>query len=551
MVQSHTEAGSAGTNKPQAGPGPTSPHGLSWGSDFVWVCVLAFVAQFVVHFEHLDLPAYHDAMITWDWAQELRGRLARPFVYEMDTGHPPLVAWLLAVLSWLPGATVGWMHALIWAAASLFLASVYALGRRAFGPGVGLAAAFTLALHPVVAGQSLQLNLDLFVAAFGLAGAAALASGRPVWLSVACVGATMAKLNGMMAMAPFMLWAAWHCAQLRAWRRPLVFLRAAAPFVAPFAVFALYHLLKLRATGHLFDSGEFEGGEQIALVSSLGQYARNNWHSFYMTLRPHGNAAFAVGVVLLVAALAARCLFSTPTRRRIARIFERPADADAFWRPLAPVEILAVLWLFYPTQVALQSIRSILTLMRYFMIVYPALHITLFGLVALLLARPLRRRLALAALALFLGVFLWFKGHPERVEALPTPLAEAWINPPPGVVASGEESLFFVDRMELMRDAADYMSRRYPDALIDVGWPYVHYLSDPTHGMVEAPLRTTSYAGRGASGRVEVDVLVRVGSTLAGETPVTAPRTRGFKTKKIFRDGPSWVGIWVPKRQWP
>ena len=132
------------------------PFALAWS--------VAFASLVLFERRAARFPAYHDGRIHFDVAGSLHEHLGFPFVAALDTGHPPLVSFLLA-LAWLvPAPRLLVMHVFIWAAAALFVAAVFEVGRRSFG---------------ACGGRGL-----LFHAAFAWVAILGVATGRPRVVSV-------------------------------------------------------------------------------------------------------------------------------------------------------------------------------------------------------------------------------------------------------------------------------------------------------------------------------------------------------------------------------
>lgn len=455
-----------------------------WPLLTAWLVIL--ITSIVVLNDLREIPPYHDGLTNWAVAEDLAEHPWFPFREAWDTGHPPLISWSMAVL-WkigLPKLEV--MHILLWMAWALLLASVFEIGRRSFDASVGFFAMMMMVFHPVVLGQSFQINLDLFVAAFGIWAIAGAATGSPVIVAVALTLGTMSKLSGMFILGPFMIYAFVSCLRNERWKDARYLWNAWWPLLAPLAVFAVYHAVKYLAVGHVFDDGKYEGGNQIGFVPSSWEYWIRIYHSWYMTFQENGNQfAFVISIGLLLG-LAAAAIRSQEVRQKVKSWALFNADehsskdsaSNAPWhRKLDPLSLLALLWLTLIVQLLLQSIREVYSLIRYFIICYPAIYITLFGIIALLFSRW-RWQVQTGAAFFMVAIFV-IKWHPGHITYLQDRL-ESMRVPQKGVATSGEENLLFLRWFDLLHDAAEKLERYYPEgAEIIAPWPFIEYLMRP------------------------------------------------------------------------
>ena len=515
---------------------------------------LAFVGFAVAQHRHAWLPAYHDASLHWASARVFFTRPWFPFVTVGDTGHPPLVAWTLAALWHLPLPRLLSAHLLAWAAAALLVASVFDIGRRAFGVGAGVAAALLLAMHPVIQGQALQLNLDLFQVAFAWAAVAGAVAGRPAVIAVALTASCMTKLNGPFAVPPLALWAAVRLGREGGWRQPRRVLEAAWPVAIPAAVFVAYHAVKLRATGHFLVGPEFRE-ENLGFVNGAGEYLVRLAHSLrQLSGFPNPNlwivAVTGLLLVIVVVRLrdreyrrAARSLLASPPPSLALSPSKTPADAAAparVFRPLTAGETLALSWLVAALHVGFWTIRQYFGLVRHFMGAYPAFCLTVVA-AALLVApwRP-RRRAALVAMTatvvpLVLATFL--AGHPRRGAALPPRLAELFVFPPDGILTNHENSMEIVDELEAARQAIRGVADRFPPGTtVDAPWPFETFFRDPDHGLVGAP-----YLPRPG----DAQVLFIPGCAHPGREPSEVPPPPGYQLLEVARRGRAWDAVYA------
>ncbi|MDK2971795.1 MAG: Dolichyl-phosphate-mannose-protein mannosyltransferase [Candidatus Sumerlaeota bacterium] len=494
-----------------------------------WCIAFAFLAaaQGTWH----AIPPYHDALTNWDAAAALGGHPWFPFLLERDTGHPPLVAWVLGVLgSLLPGRLL-LLHLLSWGAGALFAASVAGVARRVAGSAGAVAAGALTLLHPVVFGQALQFNLDLYLAAFSWLGVWAAIEGRPRTLAVALTLAAFAKLNGGASLLPFVACAVWAWKQKgeTAWR-------AWWPLWLPVVLLLAYHVAKFLAVGHLFDSGEFEGGRQLALVVSPLEYARRLKHGAALTLQYNGNL---VALALLLAMGAA--IGITPILRHsfavwLAEPVQPHAAASMPWQPRTRRGALLLALGMAGTHLLLHAIRERLPLVRYFMVCYPA--ITLLLLAAGLHLVPRRPRAGMLAVCCLLVPLLLLKVHPILSAWMPGWTRERVQNPPTGVKTNYENSLEFVDVFALLPEVGSGLSGQH----VQAPWPLYRYLYEKEFGIVESELSPPPEGGENGA------ILVFSGTPRdrpdAGPESLVPPQ--GYERGAVWQRNRVWIAALEP-----
>lgn len=529
-----------GVDSPAAQPAPPvlwqrHPFAIAW--------VIAFALFTLAGWRYRWVPAYHDAILNWDAASVMATRPWFPFVKSYDTGHPPLMAWLLSLLWQLPVSRFVSMHLLGWATAALLVASVFSFARRCFGMAVGLGAALLICVHPGVVGQSLQLNLDLPMAACGMAAMAAAAAGNPVAMAVAMSALCLTKLNGMFGLGPFMLYAFFGCLRNERWKSPRTVANAFWPMTVALGVFVVYHGAKAKAVGHVFDSGEFAGGQQVAFCKSLEEYGRMLYHSFYMAFRDNNGDLEVLAVMALAALIvAATCYWRRDVRTEAVRWLEptAPEVPGRFWSPLPPAHVLLLLWLMAVVQIGLQSSRNFFTLVRYFIIVYPTIHLTALALVSLAAGRS--RGVAVGLATAPLAILLMLKWHPDRVDRMPSPLANAIRYPRRDVPANGENSILFIDFLRQLQRAAKSLAKRYPEGcLVDAPWPATVYFSDPSHGITKVKFEP-AWRNPDQPAAARVDTWINGD----GRKPETL-NPPGYYLARTYRKGGVWVVIYLPE----
>jgi hypothetical protein len=505
---------------------PQRPFLLAWS--------VAFAGLVFLERSSASIPAYHDGRLHFDVAWALREHPALPFVATLDTGHPPLVSFVLSLLWLVPVPRLITMHFLVWVAAALLVAAVFDVGRRAFGTGAGCFAAALLFFHPVFAAQALELNLDLFHAAFAWVAILGMVKGNARLATVGATAAALSKLNGLFTVAGLFLWICGRLA-ISCEVRPRQMLRALVPVVIPTGVFAVYHAIKLSIVGHLFATPEFQD-DNLSFVHGLGAYGRRLAHAFDQIAgfdNPNLWVVRAI-IVALVTVLVARA--TKQLRLTAWRIAPSPAQKDpGFYRPLAPASALAVVLVVAAVHVGLWSLRSYPSLVRYFLLVYPALYLTLAALVTLL--PPRLATTALASLGFPLVALFALQARPTMVLRVFPEHARALLFPPSGVGTNYENSLELVDLMTVLRRTANDVERRTPAIdRVRAKWPFEAYLTDPRHGMVRTARRFSSD---------DPELVVETSSAHPGRGARDIDPPPGFELDHVERVGRVWIALFA------
>jgi len=512
--------------------GSTSPVALwaKWPRATAFLMVLLL---FLIAFhEYFWLPAYHDAALHWQSAFAFFERPWFPFVVVKDTGHPPLVAWTLAALWHLPVSKVVAMHVLSCLAVALLLSSVFDIGRASLGFAEGLCMAAIVGLHPVVLGQSLQLNLDLFQIAFAWAAVAALVAGKPVQVAVALSASVMTKLNGLFAVPPvalFLLVQLQREGSLKDVRRVA---QAMWPVAIPIAVFVAYHAIKYVATGRFLVGPEFRD-ENLGHISSLSQYAERLGHSLGQTF---GNSNPNMLILIASFVLALFLLYKVRDRsfrveflKRMRQASTHPGDpvARSFFRPLLLWETALLSALLAACHLGFWTLRQYFALVRHMMGVYPAL--ALFLVLLAVVAFPKRRRTVLLLVVLPVLAVCYLTGHPGHSRFLPKSIAAQFHFPPSGVSTNHENNLEIIDELtQASRAIEDIEKRHGAEISIDTPWPFDLFFTDPSFGMVKNPFRIRPG---------NADVIFRPGCSIDGPEGkiLSAPPT--YKLDSVYRMG--------------
>ncbi len=515
--------------------------------DPVWVrypLLSAFLITFLLYVislrEYHWLPAYQDGAVHWDTTKDFFLRPLFPFVAEHDTGHPPLVSWLLAALWHLPLPRLLSMHLLAWAAAGLFCASVFDLTRRTLGLLPALCAAAIVGLHPVVLAQSLQLNLDLFQIAFAWTAVAAMVAGRPWLVAIALTAASMTKLNGPFAVPPVALWIL-----LQLYREKRLFdirrlVSALWPVAIPTLVFAIYHLLKYQFTGHFLVSPEFQDAN-LGSVRSMAEYLSRLWHLINQLCGFGNPNLLTAGIMFaLLAVTLIRCrstAFAKQAKVQLAAVNQlpggfrsrqkRPACAAAFFQPLCVQDALILSWLMAIGHTLAWSFRQYMGLVRYMMVVYPALALSVVLLAVL--AFPSRKRLALAVVMVPILTLTYLTTHSSRVRFLPKSIAERLFFPPTGIKTNHENSLELIDELDLARRGIADIERRFgPTVTVETRWPFQYFFKDPSFGMTKIPFQVVPS---------NADVIFLPGCSVDGPESEVMKAPPGYAVSAIHRSG--------------
>lgn len=507
-----------------------------------WITFLGLFLLF--QHQYHNVPVYHDARLWWAAADQFSSELWFPFIRNYDAGHPPLVAWLLAVL-WkvLPVGPVAAMHLLSWSAAALFLTSVFLVARHCFGNTVGVLTAVLTFLHPTVFGQAIQLNLDLYLAAFSWLAIYAVARESRSLLAVACILAVLSKLNGMFALGPFFLYATWNLWKERALIRPGRILAWTWPMLLALAVFAAYHAIKYRAVGHLFDTGEFESGGQLSVTFNPVDYGFRLFNSSRLMIHHNGNW-YAIWALLLGLGGALWAWRHGGMRDTITAwrkpLSPFPSD-DRPWSRCTSMGILALAWLTLVVQIALQSLRQVLAIERYFLVCYPVIFLTA---LALLHAAWPRQRLFMLSwtMALISAIFV-LKWNPAHVRNLGEVLRRRVAYPPVNVGTNLEINVSFADQLEPLQRVAHYLLEKFPEgAHYRAPWPFDAYFADPRHGV-------TWKAHRWWRNSPEEPYQVIIIPSLEhhGKKPWDLPSDLipGYRQATYFEKGEAWFAVYL------
>jgi len=530
----------------------------------IWITV--FLCFSGLSLAWVNTPAYHDAVLTFDKALQLKHNLYFPFITKLDPGHPPLVAWLLGSLWWLPIPKLWSMHLLCWAAASLFFTSIYQVGKQGWGWPVGLGAAVLSATNPVIFTQAQQLNLDIFLAAFSFLALSAAAEGKPRLLALACIGGVFSKLNGMFMLGPLLLVSFFGCIFSKKRKEFSYWISAFWPMLLALFLFVVYHAIKLSVTGHLFDDGSFEGGNQLRLVSDCSDYLRHLYHSLHQTLvgdnsvnligwfqsnlfnysivRGNGNLLVFVflGLTIVVTAIAMLipCVRSHITIAWFNNT-EKPSPDNYFWKKRGAVFILTLLWLMLIVQLTFQSLRLVWTLVRYFIICYPVLYITFFAFWSLYF--PKNKTWTLLAI-LPLLIFFLIKGHTQNNCFIPKVWEDRIIYPSPDTATNYENSPHLLSHLDATKRAIQYIINHTPYKVdIKTVWPYTFYVKDPNYGMLPFDANKDP-----VDSKLKTHAILTFSHHHFGKSPKEIRNNYpGYDLIKVYKNKFNWVAVFFKK----
>lgn len=169
---------------------------------------------------------------------------------EIDSGHPPVFGYYLAVIWTFFGKTLPASHWAMFPFLAGIAALLYRIGEQAGGNGWGYPLVALAFLDPVLAGQSVLIGPDIPLAFFFLLAVYALLNGRLFLAGVGILGLCAISMRGMMAAAGLFVW---QCALpvLQTRRLPNLLPLAAAflPGVAFAAGFLWWHQAATGWTG--------------------------------------------------------------------------------------------------------------------------------------------------------------------------------------------------------------------------------------------------------------------------------------------------------------
>lgn len=517
---------------------PVPPRPLWLRHPFWTAFGIAFLLYAVSLRAHVLLPAYHDAALHWETAQVFFARPFFPFVVDHDTGHPPLISWLLGAMWHLPLPRLLSMHILGWAAAGLLCAAVFDLSRRTLGVTAGLCVAALIGLHPVVLAQSLQLNLDLFQIAFAWSAVAALVAGRPWLVALALSASCMTKLNGPFAVPPIALWILFTLYREKRLTDVRRLSAALWPVAVPTLVFLFYHVVKYFLTGHFLVGPDFRD-ENLGYVHNLQEYVVRLWHSLGQLFgngNPNLLTLLFIGVFGLVTLVRRRDrAFSdraTAFLRATAQVrtdqgTKRPVRkvSTDFFQPLSVQKTLALSWLVAGCHILFWTIRQYFGLVRHMMGAYPALA---FSVVLLaMLAFPQRKNRALALVMIPLLSLCYLTADAARVRFLPKSVAEHFYFPPTGIITNHENNLELVDELDLARQVIADIERKFgPRVTVDARWPFQFFFKDPSFLMSNTAFHVVSQ---------DADVIFRPGCSVDGPESEVLKAPPGYAVFSIYR----------------
>lgn len=439
---------------------------------------IAFIALMVTQRPYLWAPAYHDFLAHWRVANTIHENRMFPWIQTGDTGHPTLVAWGLALFWFLPFDRIALMHIYMWFAGALMHSSLFEITRIHFGIRAAIGSTLIMFVHPLVFAQTTNLSTDLMMASFIIFSIYGMVSGKPVIISVGLTLAALTKLNGILAAGPFLTLWFFHCIISGRWKDWRYSMRFFAPLSAPFIALILFSVGKFFFFQRFFDSGEYEGGEQMRLVSSFERFGELVFHSF-------SKAALRTNVYLTIAALTFG--LCTLIVIMLNQKFERNlfiknafmANDRIPWSPCSRESLLLILWLTLITQIFFQSIRDFRTLNRYFIVLYPTLIITLYGAIALW--PIILSWISWIIITFALSIFFWGKHHPENAGRLPGALEE-FVYPPARYVSNGEGNLMYLERLKMIRKSQELVATHFsPSAKGKIRWPVSSYYSNPIY----------------------------------------------------------------------
>lgn len=125
---------------------------------------------------------------------------------EIDSGHPPVFGYYLAIVWALFGKTLAYSHWAMYPFVAGTALLLYRLGLRLGGQTWAPALVILVFVDPVVAGQSALIGPDIPLAFFFLLAVEAFLSGRRAWAMFAILGLCSISMRGMMTAGALFLW---------------------------------------------------------------------------------------------------------------------------------------------------------------------------------------------------------------------------------------------------------------------------------------------------------------------------------------------------------
>lgn len=339
----------------------------------------------------------------------------------VPNAHPPGVMAYLAAVWKIFGYSIAATRAAMLLLASLTALSTFLLAIRlcrGLAGAPALAPMLLLLLDPLFYIQSMMAQLDMPAMLFTVLALLLFLEDRHIAAALASTALVLCKETG--ALLPLILGGALLFDRSRA--------KAAAYYLAPFAVLAVWFFVLWRSTGQLFgDAGftHYNLGYALHPVRATLCLIRRVYYLFIDDFRWVGSLA----------------IFFAWRRSRI--------FANRAW---------AITWLFLAAHVLMVSLLGGAELERYLLPVLPLLYIAM-G------ATLHKAWLPVAAAGLLAGLF---------------------VNPP--YPFPFENNLAMVDFVQLHHRAAEYLEASYPGKAIYTAWPLTGALRDPAFGYVHRKL---------------------------------------------------------------
>ncbi|MCA1593111.1 MAG: glycosyltransferase family 39 protein [Acidobacteria bacterium] len=452
-----------------ASPTPAQPRTKKLAS-LLLLCAAIFAVVFLLHLPVLSLPYYwdeagyfipaaHDILFTGDFIPHS----------TLSNAHPPLVMAYIALAWKLFGFHIAVARAAMLLVSSLTLLGVFRLSERVANRRVAWATLLCTALYPVFFAQSTLAHLDMGVAALTVWGlvfylptrddtrratSASLFDNENVRRGLYVFLFALAGITKETAVLTPLVLCGW---ELLCWlagrkrvgatafclkgRRSVVRALGLLLALVPLALWFAYHHQR---TGYTFGNPEYfrYNIESTVNLSRIFEalLGRLKHVTFHMNL-------YALTLAALVAMF-------FPARR----------DGDAERRRIdVPVQLIFALLIL--AHVVALSVVGGAVLARYMLPVYPLVILIC---VSTLWRRVRQWRLVVAAVCVAFAV-------------------GSVVNPPYSF--PWEENLAYRDFVVLHRDAAHFISDKYPEARVLTTWPASDELKNPYFGYLDRPLK--------------------------------------------------------------
>ncbi|MCB0630023.1 MAG: glycosyltransferase family 39 protein [Saprospiraceae bacterium] len=180
-----------------------------------WIVLVLFAGLTYLARQHVffwDTVQFAGKHGLWFYEQNFRSLLLPP---EIDSGHPPVFGWYLALVWKLLGKSLAVSHWAMFPFLAGIVWQLYSMGKRLLKNIPVFWLVLIPLADPVFLGQSVLVSPDVVLVFFFLLAVSAFREGRQSQLGLAYLGMSLISLRGMMITAAFALVTAWGWLQTR------------------------------------------------------------------------------------------------------------------------------------------------------------------------------------------------------------------------------------------------------------------------------------------------------------------------------------------------